>query len=107
MDVQQHTSRRQPARRLRALLLLAAREVVGEGLGLVDRLLLALGVVGVDLGRLRVPGRLTTAEALAALAHGNLGHRQLRRHHRRHEGGGEREAEGNEEHAEHHECLFL
>merc|ERR1719446_583713 len=37
---------------------LAASEVVSERLGLVDGLLLALGVVGVDIGRRRVAGGL-------------------------------------------------
>merc|ERR1719337_113550 len=45
---------------------LALREVVGEGLSLVDRLLLALGVVRVDDGRRRVAGGLAAAETLAA-----------------------------------------
>ena len=66
----------------------------------MDGLLLALRVVGVNLGRLGVTGRLTTAEALATV-HGGLGHAELGRHHRGHEGRGEREAKGDEEEAEH------
>lgn len=49
-------------------LLVAGRallHVLLEGIGLVDGLLLALGVVGVDLSRLRVAGGLATAEACA------------------------------------------
>merc|ERR550532_2632712 len=45
---------------------LAAGQVVSEGLGFVDRLLLALRVVRVDYGRCRVAGRLAAAEALAS-----------------------------------------
>ena len=41
---------------------LALREVVGEGLSLVDRLLLGLGVVRVDDGRRGVAGGLAAAE---------------------------------------------
>ena len=44
----------------------AAGQVLSEGLGLVDGALLALRVVRVDDGRLRVPGGLATAEALAS-----------------------------------------
>jgi len=47
------------------LLPLASFEVVSEGLGLVNGLLLALGVVRVDLRRSRVASRLTAAETLA------------------------------------------
>ena len=88
--------------RLVAALLLAAGQVVSEGLGLVDGLLLALGVVGVDLGRRRVTGGLATAEALALL-HGDLGHLELGRRDRGHEGHGERDEAGDEQEAEH--CL--
>ena len=41
---------------------LALREVIGEGLSLVDRLLLGLGVVRVDDGRRGVAGGLAAAE---------------------------------------------
>jgi len=43
----------------------AAGQVLSEGLGLVDSLLLALRVIRVDDSRLGVPRGLTTAEALA------------------------------------------
>jgi len=72
--------------------LTALGEVLGEGLGLVDRLLLALGVVGVVHGRRRVAGRLATAEALAAHRDGDL--RRVRE--RGHEG--RREGDGSEKH---------
>merc|ERR550539_357343 len=48
---------------------LAAGQVVSEGLGLVDRLLLALRVVRVDPSRCRVAGRLAATEALAPSVH--------------------------------------
>jgi len=50
----------------------------------VDSLLLALRVVRVDVGGLRVAGGLTATEALAT--HGDLGHLHLRLHGRGHEG---------------------
>ena len=52
--------------------LLYASTCQGERLRLVDRLLLALRVVRIDLRRLRITRRLTAAEALAALVHDRL-----------------------------------
>ena len=76
-----------------------AGQVVREGLGLVDRLLLALRVVRVDHGRLRVTGGLTAAEALAA--HRDLGHLHLRVHGRGHEGRGGSETSDHERTVQH------
>ena len=79
----------------------ALGEVLGERLSLVDGLLLALGVVRVDYGRLWVTGGLTAAEALAAV-HGDLRHGQLGAlGNRCHEGRGERNKHGNNKEAEH------
>merc|ERR1719159_831911 len=84
------------------LLRRALGEVLGERLGLVDGLLLALGVVRVVLGRRRVAGGLAAAEALAAV-HLDLGGRRARERGR--EGGRERDKHGNDEEAE-HDCVF-
>ena len=78
------------------------RESKPRGFKALEHTLLALGVVGVDDGRLRVAGGLATAEALAALLHGHLGLGQLGAlGDRGHEGRGEGNQHSDEEGTEH------
>ena len=86
------------ARRRRAAARRALGEVLGEGLCLVDCLLLTLWIVWVDHGRRRISRCLATAEALAAI-HGDLGRGEgARRGVRSQEGGGQ--CESGQQHVE-------
>jgi len=88
----------------------ALGEVLGERVGLVDGRLLALGVVRVDGGRLRVArglaaelgaARIAVFARAGTTAHGDLGHLDLGRHDRGHEGRDHGDEDGDHEEAEH------